>query len=128
MGGKRSREKGIEWEQEIAREHRGLFPKAGRGIAQTQGGSDAASDVEGCGPYSIECKWVENLSLRASWAQAKARAAACGKIPVLAIKQTVRATKFGAPPPPLKLVAVELSDWIDMQHKLHGLNDIEVPE
>jgi hypothetical protein len=65
--GKRSRNKGIVWEREVARRLRDIYPEAKRG-AQSRTGRDAP-DVVGL-PWHVECKCGVKPNPRAALDQA----------------------------------------------------------
>ncbi len=79
---KLSRRKGHNFEREIARELREIFPKARRGL-QYQDGQQCA-DVEGT-PFHIECKRGVKPNPRAALEQAL-NDAQPGRVPLVIIK------------------------------------------
>lgn len=78
---KKSRDKGARFEREVAARLRGVYPEVCRGVAQVYGG-DKAPDVEGAGPYWIECKTGVRPNILAAVRQAISNAEGTGKIPV----------------------------------------------
>ncbi len=69
--GRRSKQKGDQYERDLARRWResGLFPDAKRGLGQARGGA-AAPDVEGL-PVWCEAKHRRAISVRAAIGQAE---------------------------------------------------------
>lgn len=94
------RRKGHNFEREIARQLREIFPKARRGL-QYQDGIQCA-DVEGT-PFHIECKRGRKPNPRAAMVQALGDAKP-GRIPVVVVKDDHK--------PPFVCMAWE--DFIDL--------------
>ena len=69
MSGRFSRNKGARFERAIANKLKPIFPKAVRGVGQTQSGANG-SDVEGT-PYWIECKAQKKTNIEGAFAQAQ---------------------------------------------------------
>lgn len=65
--GKRSRNKGAEFERAVAIALRGIWPNAKRGVGQSQTGNNGA-DVEGT-PFWVECKTGKFFTLKGAIAQ-----------------------------------------------------------
>lgn len=76
-----SRDKGASFERKIAAQFREVYPEARRGVAQVYGG-DKAPDVEGAGPWWIECKAGKRPNIGGALGQAIRNAGGTGKIPV----------------------------------------------
>jgi hypothetical protein len=81
--GASQRRKGHNYEREIARVFREIYPGARRGL-QYRDGSEAA-DVEGT-PFHIECKRGKAISVFAALKQAEA-AASRGMVPIVVAKR-----------------------------------------
>lgn len=67
--GRMQRNKGANFEREIANELKPLYPNAKRGIGQARSASEV-SDVEGT-PWWIECKRGRQPNVRAAFRQAQ---------------------------------------------------------
>lgn len=101
-----SRAKGKRGELELAKALREHGYDARRGV-QYQGGTDSP-DVVGIPGFHIECKFVENLSVRkAMWQSIRD---AGDKIPTVMWKKSREEW----------LVVMRLTDWIEMEKKTHG--------
>lgn len=99
--GSRSREKGAEFEREVATILREFYPEAKRGLAQSRNGAEV-SDVTNV-PWWVECKWHKTARpIREAVAQAIE--ASGGKLPILVV------SKAGAERDPI--VAVPMSQWL----------------
>ena len=68
MSGKFSRDKGARFERDIANRFKELYPKAVRGVGQTQSGGNSA-DVEST-PFWIECKAQKKTNIEGAFKQA----------------------------------------------------------
>ncbi len=92
MSGKRSRDKGARFERAIANQLKPIYPKAVRGVGQTQAGCNG-SDVEGT-PWWIECKARKVTNIEGAFAQAlDAKEQAEDERPVLVITKKDREPK-----------------------------------
>ena len=69
MSGRFSRNKGARFERAIANKLKPIYPKAVRGVGQTQSGANG-SDVEGT-PWWIECKAQKKTNIEGAFAQAQ---------------------------------------------------------
>ena len=104
--GASERRKGHDYEREIARRLRGLFPDAKRGW-QTRGGSEEECDIEGI-PFRLEAKHHKSFpSVKAALRQA-ARKEGDGPC-VAVVKQT-----YG-----VQVVAMYLDDWLELVTKAY---------
>jgi hypothetical protein len=110
MGGKRSRDKGANYERDIARRWResGLFPEAKRGIGQTRAGGDVP-DVDGT-PFWVECKdRKSHSSLKAYFKQCAAATDGRTPLVVMHYPQTSLEDSY---------VALRLKDFEEMLSRL----------
>jgi hypothetical protein len=81
--GASQRRKGHNYEREIARQLREIFPGARRGLQYQDG--VGCPDVAGAGPFHVECKRGRLPNPRAALAQAEGDAAE-GMIPIAVIR------------------------------------------
>lgn len=89
------RRKGASAERELVRllcEH--LDSSVTRNLSQSR---DGGHDLLGVGPFALECKRQEKLSLVSWWRQACDQAAQAGLIPALAYRQSKQPWKFVLP-------------------------------
>lgn len=104
--GRASRNKGKRGEREFANicKDKG-FPNAHR-TAQFRGNTGAAGDVEGLPGIHIECKFVENLNLRAAMEQSRNDAAANGNgdFPIVVHKKSRQPW----------LITMDIDDWFEL--------------
>jgi hypothetical protein len=108
--GSRSREKGAEFEREVAIILREFYAEARRGLTQSRNGAEV-SDVTNV-PWWVECKWHKvPPNIRAAVAQAIT--ASGGAMPILIV------TKAGRDPDPL--VTVPMSQWLKEHRELLSL-------
>lgn len=111
--GKRSRRKGVAWEQAVNRCLRVLWPDVYRGSQNTAGRvTDSACDNEGT-PYWIESKRWKKVNVEAALAQAREKQAEKGdtRVPVVLAK-----SDFKEP-----IAVVPMFDFFDMLDELHTL-------
>jgi hypothetical protein len=109
--GKRERQKGQEWEREVAARINEACPgaEARRGL-QGQGEQDTGiADVVSKLPFHMEAKWRKAPSVRAALKQAMA-AAGEGMHPVAVVKDA--GCKIGVSA--LEYVAMPLDDWLEL--------------
>lgn len=92
--GKMSRDKGAQAERELAGMLRGELGDVTRNLNQTR---DGGCDLLGCGPWAIEVKREEKLSLRKWWQQACDQADRERLMPALAYRQNHRPWQFVVP-------------------------------
>lgn len=89
MSGSFSRNKGARFERAIANKLKTIFPKAVRGVGQTQAGSNGC-DVEGT-PFWIECKAQKKTNIEGAFSQAtEAKAKAEDLRPILVVSKRDR--------------------------------------
>ena len=77
MGGKASRTKGHNWEREVAKILREIWPDAQRQL-QYRSGSDAGDVM--AGPLWVECKRGKKTNIKAALRQAQEAGSASGKL------------------------------------------------
>ncbi|MBU6430450.1 MAG: hypothetical protein KGR26_15645 [Cyanobacteria bacterium REEB65] len=82
--GKMSRQKGKAFERLVARKFRDIY---GAGVKRTllsqARDGEEASDVEGAGPFGIECKHHRRVNVQAAFKQAQAACKRTGKVPLV---------------------------------------------
>lgn len=100
--GKRSRDKGANFERWVAKELKHIFSDAKRGIQYRDGGKEA-SDVSGAGPFHIECKHGKKPNPGAALEQAENDSGE-GKL-IAAIVKDDRKSPF---------VVMLWSDWLEL--------------
>lgn len=109
--GRQNRARGGAYERYVAKQMTHAFPGARRGIGQARSGGDVP-DVEGCGPYWIQCKSTRAPNLFAALAQAEdelnmrrlQQHAACPySVPLAVARRTGRSGD---------VVAMRLSDFV----------------
>jgi hypothetical protein len=113
MSGRHSRNKGAQYERDVAKLFSEAMPGAEvkRGIGQTRSGSEVA-DVD-CPIYWPECKRGKKPNPRAALAQAQEAAAKSGKLPVAVIRDD-RAEAF---------VCLSIDDFLEMVKELWELSN-----
>lgn len=90
--GASQRRKGHNYEREVARRFREIFPEAKRGY-QTRGGSAEQCDIEGV-PFRLECKHHKgNPSIPAALKQAEKKP---GSLPALAVTKRTRGVEIAS--------------------------------
>lgn len=68
--GKRSRDKGANWERKVAKILANIWPEARRNLSQSRSARREGGDILGT-PFHIECKAEKRVDVNAAWRQAK---------------------------------------------------------
>lgn len=68
--GKRSRDKGANWERKVAKILATIWPEARRNLSQSRSARREGGDILGT-PFHIECKAEKRVDVNAAWRQAQ---------------------------------------------------------
>lgn len=68
--GKRSRDKGANWERKVAKILANIWPEARRNLSQSRSARREGGDILGT-PFHVECKAEKRVDVNAAWRQAQ---------------------------------------------------------
>ena len=82
--GKRSRDKGANWERKVAKILANIWPEARRNLSQSRSARREGGDILGT-PFHVECKAEKRVDVNAAWRQAQRDADLSGPLPLVVI-------------------------------------------